>query len=477
MREGLTFDDVLLVPQYSDITTRKTVNTRTQLSKNIELNIPIVSSNMDTVTEAKMARKMAELGGIGIIHRFLTIDAQAAAVRKVKRAHNFVVGEPYTIAHDATYGELRQAIAKRGSSSFLVVNPASELVGIVTHRDIFFEDDESRPLSEFMTPFEELKYLELEEGQRVNFEEAKALLKKYKLEKLPLINAERKIKGLITAKDIHQRMEFPMAAKDARGRLLVGAAIGVKNDYLERTQALVEAGVDVLVIDIAHGHSKLLLDTMEKVKAAFPEVDLIAGNVATATATRDMISAGADAVKVGIGGGSTCSTRIVTGSGVPQLTAILDCVEVAAASGVPIIADGGIRVSGDIVKSLAAGAHTVMLGGLLAGCEESPGLTRIKDGQKIKIYRGMASYDAAMNRQTAEQGYKVDLQEYVPEGIETVIPYKGQMDEIIHQLIGGLRSGMSYLGAHSVEDMKAKAEFIKMSGAGWHESTPHAKKG
>lgn len=476
MREGLTYNDVLLVPRYSDIATRRSLSTRTRLSRRIELNIPVVSANMDTVTEAAMATRMAELGGIGIIHRFLTIEQQAEQVTRVKRSHNFVVRDPYTISQDATLADLQELSAIKGTRSFLVVDGAQRLTGIITARDTVFEDQLNTPVTELMTPFERLVYKQINEGEKINYDEARQLLKQHRLEKLPLVDGQRGIKGLITSKDIHKRMEYPDAIKDARGRLLVGAAIGVKNDYLERAGELVNAGVDVLVIDIAHGHSKFLIQTLAELKENFPEVDIIAGNVATGAGTRDLIAAGADAIKVGVGPGSTCSTRIVTGSGVPQLTAVMDAVTEAQKHAVPVIADGGVRVSGDIVKALAAGASSVMLGGLLGGCEESPGLTRIKDGQKVKVYRGMASFDAAMNRQSAEKGYQVDLDEYVPEGIETVMPYKGHVSEIVAQLIGGIRSGMSYLGAHSIAEMSENVEFMRMSNAGYGESVPHARK-
>jgi IMP dehydrogenase len=473
MREGLTYSDVLLVPQYSDIESRRNVSTHTRLSRRLKLHIPIVSANMDTVTESTMATRMAELGGIGIIHRFLTLAEQVREVAKVKRSHNFVIPDPYTIQQDSTLADVRDAMYQRSVTSFLVVDQNNRLCGIVTPRDMMFEDGLDTPLSQMMTPFERLVYKEVGSYKEVDYEQARQLLKAHKLEKLPLINAERQIIGLITAKDIQKRLQYPQAIKDAQGRLLVGAAIGVKNDYLERTQELVKAGVDVLVIDIAHGHFKYLLETLSQIKSEFPQIDVIAGNVASAAGTRDLIAAGADAIKVGVGPGSTCSTRIVTGSGVPQLTAVMDCVE--AANGIPVIADGGVRYSGDMVKALAAGASSVMLGGLLGGCEESPGLTRIKDGQKVKVYRGMASYDAARNRQSAEKGYEVDLDSYVPEGIETVMPYKGKVHEVIGQLMGGLRSGMSYLGAHTLPEMVEKAEFVRISPAGWHESTPHAQ--
>ncbi|HEY9844215.1 MAG TPA: IMP dehydrogenase [Candidatus Obscuribacterales bacterium] len=475
MREGLTYNDVLLVPRYSDIATRKSLSTQSRLSRRITLNTPVVSANMDTVTEAKMATKMAELGGIGIIHRFLTIEQQVDQVARVKRSHNFLIADPYTIQAGASLSELRAAIQYRGVNSFLVVNEQNVLAGMISPRDLLFEENDQSLVSDLMTPFERLVVKTVEAGAELDYEEARSLLREHRLEKLPLIYADRRIAGLITSKDIHKRMEYPLAVKDDQGRLLVGAAVGVKNDYLERAGELVKAGVDVLVIDIAHGHSRFLIETLSDLKSHYPQVDIIAGNVATAAATRDLILAGADAIKVGVGPGSTCSTRIVTGSGVPQLTAVLDARAEAIEHNVPIIADGGVRTSGDIVKALAAGAASVMLGGMLAGCEESPGLTRIKDGQKVKVLRGMASFDAAMNRQNAEAGYAVDLDAYVPEGIETVSPYKGQVAEIIAQLIGGLKSGMSYLGARTIEEMEEKAEFIKMSNAGWNESVPHAK--
>lgn len=476
MREALTYNDVLLVPRYSDISTRKALSTQTRLSRRITLNIPIVSANMDTVTEAAMATRMAELGGIGIIHRFLTIEQQIAQVARVKRSHNFVIADPYTISDSASLQEARDAGALKGVHSFLVIDQARRLVGMLTPRDMLFESRPETPVSDLMTPFERLICKEVEADCEVDYEEALNLLRQHRLEKLPVVDANRQIQGLVTSKDIHKRLEYPLAVKDAQGRLLVGAAIGIKNDYIERAEALVQAGADLLVIDIAHGHSKFLLETLAELKSRHPEADIIAGNVATAAGTRDLIAAGADAVKVGVGPGSTCSTRIVTGSGMPQLTAVMDACTEAAKSQVPVIADGGIRTSGDMVKALAGGAASVMLGGLLAGCEESPGRTRIKDGQKVKIYRGMASFDAAMSRQDAELGYQVELEAYVPEGIETVIPYKGPVADIVNQLLGGVRSGMSYLGARGISEMSSQAEFVKMSNAGWGESIPHARK-
>lgn len=475
MREGLTFDDVLLQPKFSAINSRKDVSTKSKLTKNITLNVPIISANMDTVTESAMAICMAEIGGIGIIHRFLTIEQQVKEVVKVKRAHNFIIHEPYTIDINSNIADVKFEMRVKGVHSLLVTDSEKKLKGIITNRDLLFEDNDELAITELMTPYERVIYKKVNHYSEVDFNDAKKILKTHKLEKLPLIDENNLVKGLITVKDIHKRLEFPNAVKDEKGRLLVGAAIGVKNDYLERTAALVKAGVDVLVIDIAHGHAQSLLDTLYRIKSEFPNVDVIAGNVATKHGTMDLISAGADAVKAGVGPGSTCQTRIVTGAGVPQLTAVMDCCESSIYSEVPLIADGGIRYSGDIVKALAAGASTVMLGSMFAGCEESPGHTRVKDGQKYKVYRGMASYDAAASRRTSEKGYDVNLDDYVPEGVETVIPYKGRVKEVLDQLIGGLRSGMSYLGVDTIEDMPKNADFIRMSPAGLSESKPHIK--
>ncbi|MBC7472668.1 MAG: IMP dehydrogenase [Candidatus Sericytochromatia bacterium] len=476
MREGLTFDDVLLQPRFSSIISRKEVNTKTRLTKNITINVPIVSANMDTVTESGMAICMAELGGMGIIHRFLTVEQQINEVIKVKRAHNFIIHDPYTIDISQNIGDVKLSMRNKGIHSLLVVDSQKRLKGIVTTRDLLFEDDDNVALETIMTSLEKLICKKVNHYSEVDFEDAKKILKTNKLEKLPLIDEQGMIKGLITVKDIEKRLEFPNAVKDNNGRLMVGAAIGVKNDYLERTAELVRVGVDVLVIDIAHGHSQSLLDTLYKIKSEFPHVDVIAGNVATKHGTLDLISAGADAIKCGVGPGGTCITRLVTGSGVPQLTAIMDCCETATYKDIPVIADGGIKYSGDIVKALAAGASSVMLGSLFAGCEESPGHTRIKDGQKFKVYRGMASYDAAASRTNTEKGYEINMTDYVPEGVETTIPYKGKVKEVMDQLVGGIRSGMSYLGVNEIEDMTKNADFIKMTAAGWHESKPHAQK-
>ncbi len=476
MREGLTFDDVLLQPKFSAINSRKDVSTKTKLTRNITLNIPIVSANMDTVTEASMSIRMAEMGGIGIIHRFLTIENQVKEVIKVKRAHNFIIQDPYTIHVESTVYDVKCEMKIRGVNSLLVVDSEKKMKGIITTRDLLFEDNDSLSIINLMTPLERVISKKVNHYSEVDFEDAKKILKVNKLEKLPLVDENQFVKGLITVKDIHKRLEFPNAVKDEKGRLLVGAAIGVKNDYLERTAELIKAGVDVLVIDIAHGHAQSLLDTLFKLKSEFPNIDIIAGNVASKHGALDLISAGADAVKCGVGPGSTCQTRIVTGSGVPQLTAIMDCCEASIYKDIPLIADGGVKYSGDIVKALAAGASSVMLGGILAGCEETPGKTRVKDGQKFKAYRGMASYDAAESRGKSEKGYEVSLDDYVPEGVETVIPYKGKAKEVVDQLVGGLRSGMSYLGVDSIEDMAKNADFIKMSPSGLYESKPHINK-
>lgn len=476
IREGLTFNDVLLVPKYSDVESRRKLSVKTQLSKNLTLNIPIMSANMDTVTEYKMAICMAELGGIGIIHRYLPIEEQAEQVRKVKRAHNFIISEPYSISENADLDELRMAMKKYEVKSLLAIDNEGRLKGIISKKDLLFEISENTVVKNLMTNIENLVYKIAESLSELDFNQMYTMLKEHKVKQIPVVNQEMKVLGLVTLKDVEKRLNFPDALKDHKGRLRVGAAVGVINDYLERTAELVKAGVDVLVIDIAHGHSKHTIEAIKNIKKDFPNVDVIAGNVATAEATRDLILAGADSIKVGIGPGSTCSTRIVTGCGVPQLTAVVDCYNAAKEYNIPVIADGGIRTSGDIVKALAAGASSVMIGGMLAGCEESPGHTRVRDGQKVKIYRGMASYDAVANRKQKESGYKIEMSEYTPEGVETITPYKGYVSEVISQLVGGIRSGMSYIGTTSVPEMVKNAEFIRITSSGWNESIPHALK-
>lgn len=466
---GLTFDDVLLVPHRSTVSTRRQVSTRTQLCRGIELAIPVVSASMDTVTEGTMAIAMAREGGIGIIHRFLPVEEHVAEVRRVKRAESVVIDAPYTLPPDATVGQAAAFMDEHGSAGILVIDRERRVLGIVTARDVLFEDGAAgRPITTVMTPRERL--ITAPAGTPV--EEAKQILHRHRIEKLPLIDQAGRLVGLISSRDIQSRLRFPHATKDARGRLRVGAAIGVRGDYLERAEALVAAEVDTLVIDIAHGHSDLSFATIEAVRKRCGNVPLIAGNVATAEGTHDLIASGVDGVKVGVGPGSTCTTRVVTGAGVPQLTAILECAQAAAGSGVPVIGDGGIRGSGDLVKALAAGAATVMLGNLLAGTEESPGASVNRNGRQFKLYRGMASLWASAERRDMPQEDDL-LSEIVPEGVEALVPYRGRVAGVLAQLVGGLRSGISYCGATTVAELRANARFIRMTDAGVRESNPH----
>ena len=466
---GLTFDDVLLVPRRSAVSTRRQIGTRTPLCRGLDLAIPIVSASMDTVTEGAMAIAMAREGGIGIIHRFLPIEEHVAEVRRVKRAESVVIDAPYTLPPDGTVGQAAAFMDEHGSAGILVIDPERRLLGIVTARDVLFEAGAAdRPITAVMTPRERL--ITAPAGTPV--EEAKQILHRHRIEKLPLVDQGGRLVGLITSRDIQSRQRHPQATKDARGRLQVGAAIGVRGDYLERAEALVAAEVDVLVIDIAHGHSDLSFATIDAVRGRCGKVPLIAGNVATAEGTRDLIARGVDGVKVGVGPGSTCTTRIVTGSGVPQLTAILECARAAAGSGVPVIGDGGIRGSGDLVKALAGGAATVMLGNLLAGTEESPGASVSRNGRQFKLYRGMASLWASAERRDMPQEDDL-LSEIVPEGVEALVPYRGRVAGVLAQLVGGLRSGMSYCGATTLAELRANAKFIRMTDAGVRESMPH----
>ena len=469
---GLTFDDVLLVPQRSPIPSRRDVDTSSRFSRHITLHIPIVSSNMDTVTEGRMAIAMARAGGIGVIHRFLPAARQAAEVARVKRAESFVVEDPFTLPPEATVGQARAALAERGIGGVVIVDSERRPVGIVTTRDLLFAPDAEQPATAVMTPRERL----VTAPQGISLEEAQRLLHEHRIEKLPLIDAQGRLAGLITAQDITKLAQHPHASKDAKGRLRVAAAIGVQAADVERARLLLGAGADALVIDIAHGHADHTMAMIRRIRREFGDVELIAGNVATAEGVRDLAEAGVDAVKVGVGAGSICITRIVTGSGVPQLTAIAECAEAARAYDLPIIADGGIRTSGDIVKALAAGASTVMLGNLLAGTEESPGATVIRDGQKVKVTRGMASLSATISRELLEHGedtFDQDWEKVVPEGVEAVVPYRGAVAEVLQQLVGGLRSGMSYCGARTIAELQEKAEFIQMTPAGVRESGPH----
>ncbi|MCH7965840.1 MAG: IMP dehydrogenase [Thaumarchaeota archaeon] len=468
-KEGLTFDDVLLVPKYSDITSRSQIDLSTKLSRNISINIPFVSANMDTVTESSMAMAMARAGGIGIIHRFLSIKEQASEVLKVKRSGSVIIENPYSISSDKSIRDALDYAEDKEISGLLVVDSNSKLVGIITERDLLFADPNDH-IQDVMTK----DVVTAKPG--VALDEAKEILHKHRIEKLPIVDDSGVIKGLITSKDIINNADYPNASKDKKGRPLVGAAVGVKGDFLERSESLLEAGVDVLVVDIAHGHSENALNTVRNIKKAFPDCELIAGNIATAQGAEDLIKAGVDAVKVGVGSGSICITRVITGSGVPQLTAVIDCAKVGKDHGIPIISDGGTRTSGDATKALAAGASSVMIGGMLGGTDESPGTVLTKNGKRFKVYRGMASLAASLGRKSKETGsfsLDDDLNDYVAEGVEAMVPYKGTVIDILKQLIGGVRSGLSYCGAHTISQMQDNAEFIKMSRAGFAESQPH----
>jgi len=469
-KEGLTFDDVLLVPKFSDITSRSQTNLDTKLSKNISLNIPLISANMDTVTESSMALAMAQQGGIGIIHRFLTIEEETDQVLKVKRSGSVMIENPYFVGPDKTVSDAISYMGEKGVHGLLVMDSESKLVGILTRRDVVFESESNQLVKDVMTK----DVITAKPG--INLDEAKEILHKHRIEKLPLIDDSGLVKGLITSKDITNIENFPQASKDKKGRPLVGAAVGVKGDFMDRTESLLEAGADVIVVDIAHGHSENAVNTIRHIKKAFPNSELIAGNVATASGAEDLIKAGVDAVKVGVGSGSICITRVVTGSGVPQLTAVLDCAKVGKKHDVPIISDGGIRTSGDVTKALAAGSSSVMVGSILGGTDESPGSFMTKNGKRFKIYRGMASFYASLGRQSKENGkvsIEDDLNDYVAEGVEAMVPYKGSVTDILKQLTGGIRSGLSYCGAHTIKQMQENAEFIKMSTAGFTESNPH----
>ena len=469
-KEGLTFDDVLLVPKFSDITSRSQTNLETKLSKNISLNIPLISANMDTVTESSMALAMAQQGGLGIIHRFLTIEEETNQILKVKRSGSVMIENPYFIGPDKTVNDAISYMGEKGVHGLLVMDSESKLVGILTRRDVVFESESNQLVKDIMTK----DVITAKLG--INLDEAKQILHKHRIEKLPLTDDSGLVKGLITSKDITNIENFPQASKDKKGRPLVGAAVGVKGDFMDRTESLLEAGADVIVVDIAHGHSENAVNTVRHIKKAFPNSELIAGNVATASGAEDLIKAGVDAVKVGVGSGSICITRIVTGSGVPQLTAVLDCAKVGKKHDVPIISDGGIRTSGDITKALAAGSSSVMVGSILGGTDESPGSFMTRNGKRFKIYRGMASFYASLGRKSKENGkvsFEDDLNDYVAEGVEAMVPYKGNVTDILKQLTGGIRSGLSYCGAHTIKQMQENAEFIKMSHAGYTESQPH----
>ena len=465
--EGLTYDDVLLVPDYSEVLPSQ-VNISSQFSRNIRLNMPIVAAAMDTVTEAKMAIAIAQEGGIGVLHKNMTIEQQAAEVRKVKRSESGMILDPVTLSKDANVGEALAIMKEHKIGGIPIINADNDLVGIVTNRDLRFEKDKEKSIIEVMTSEK------LVTTQLTDLENAEDILQANKIEKLPVVDEEGKLVGLITYKDITKNKTRPNACKDSYGRLRVAAAVGVTPDTIDRVSALVAAGVDAIIVDTAHGHSKGVIDTVAKVKQAFPELDVVAGNIATGKAALALVEAGADAVKVGIGPGSICTTRVVAGVGVPQLSAVLGVVEALKGTGVPVIADGGIRYSGDIVKALVAGGNTVMLGSIIAGVEEAPGETIIYEGRKFKAYRGMGSVEAmqAGSKDRYFQGNEDNDKKLVPEGIVGRVAYKGHLNEVLHQMVGGLRAGMGYCGAATIEDM-SEAKFIRITSAGVTESHPH----
>ncbi len=465
-KEGLTFDDVLLIPAESDVTPNM-VRLGTKLAKNLELNIPIMTSAMDTVTESKMAIAVAREGGIGIIHKNMTIDRQADEVDRVKRSQNGVIGNPFFLSANNIVADADELMAKYRISGVPIVGDDGRLCGIITNRDMRFVTDFSMKISEVMTKD---NLVTAPEGTTLS--DAQDILRKYKIEKLPLIDGDGRLKGLITIKDIEKAVKYPNSARDAQGRLVVGAAIGVTDDVLDRAGALVDAQVDCLVLDSAHGHSKNIINCLEKVKNKFPDTVVIAGNVATAEGTEALIKAGADCVKVGIGPGSICTTRVIAGVGVPQITAVYDAACMASKYGVPIIADGGIKYSGDIVKALAAGGSCVMLGSLLAGCEEAPGEVEIYQGRSFKVYRGMGSL-GAMAAGSKDRYFQTGSKKLVPEGVEGRVPYKGALSDTVFQLCGGIRSGMGYCGCHTISELHEKTRFVRITGAGLKESHPH----
>ena len=467
--EGLTYDDVLLVPNYSEVLPRE-VDIRTQFTRNIRINIPIVSAAMDTVTESRMAISIAREGGIGVLHKNMSIEDQAMKVRKVKRAESGMILDPVTLPLHALVQDAKANMREHSIGGIPIVDDGGRLIGIVTNRDLRFEKNNDRPISEVMTS-ENLVTV----AQGTSMEEAEEILQEYKIEKLPVVDADYKLVGLITFRDITKLTQKPIANKDSYGRLRVAAAIGVTSDAVERTTALVGAGVDAIVIDTAHGHTRGVVQILKDVKRAFPDLEVIVGNIATAEAARYLVDAGADAVKVGIGPGSICTTRVVAGVGFPQFSAVLEVAEAIKGSGVPVIADGGIRYTGDIPKAIAAGADTVMLGSLLVGTKESPGETIIYEGRKFKSYRGMGSVEAMKHgsKDRYFQDVEDDIKKLVPEGIVGRVPYKGDLYESIHQFVGGLRAGMGYCGAASIAALKENGRFIKITASGIHESHPH----
>ena len=463
--EGITFDDVLLVPAYSEVTPNM-VDLSTYLTKKVKLNIPMMGASMDTVTEHRMAIAMARQGGIGIIHKNMSIEAQADEVDKVKRSENGVITDPFSLSPEHTLQDADNLMAKFRISG-VPITEGTKLVGIITNRDLKFETDFSKKIKESMTS-EGL--ITAPEG--ITLEEAKAILAKARKEKLPIVDKDNNLKGLITIKDIEKQIKYPLSAKDAQGRLLCGAGVGITTNMMDRVDALVKAHVDVIVVDSAHGHSKNILEAVKNIKKTYPDLQVIAGNVATGEAVKALIEAGADAVKIGIGPGSICTTRVVAGIGVPQITAIMDAYKVAKEYNIPIIADGGIKYSGDMTKAIAAGANVCMMGSIFAGCDESPGTFELYQGRKYKVYRGMGSL-AAMENGSKDRYFQEDAKKLVPEGVEGRVAYKGSVEDTVFQLIGGLRSGMGYCGAPNIETLKEIGKFVKISAASLKESHPH----
>ena len=463
--EGITFDDVLLVPAYSEVVPNQ-VDLTTYLTKTIKLNIPMMSAGMDTVTEHRMAIAMARQGGIGIIHKNMTIEAQADEVDKVKRSENGVITDPFYLSPEHTLADANDLMAKFRISG-VPITENGKLVGIITNRDLKFETDFSKKIKESMTS-ENLITAKV----GITLDEAKKILAKARKEKLPIVDDDFNLRGLITIKDIEKQIKYPLSAKDAQGRLLCGAAVGITANVLDRVDALVKAHVDVVVLDSAHGHSVNVLNCVKMIKEKYPDLPVIAGNVATGEATRDLIEAGADAVKVGIGPGSICTTRVVAGIGVPQVTAVMNCYEVAKEYGIPIIADGGIKYSGDMTKAIAAGANVCMMGSIFAGCDESPGTFELYQGRKYKVYRGMGSI-SAMENGSKDRYFQTNAKKLVPEGVEGRVAYKGSVEDTVFQLMGGLRAGMGYCGTPTIEELKERGRFVKISAASLKESHPH----
>ncbi|PFG15464.1 IMP dehydrogenase [Bacillus sp. es.036] len=465
-KEGLTFDDVLLTPAFSDVLPRE-VSVKTQLTKDLELNVPIISAGMDTVTEAPMAISMARQGGLGIIHKSMSMEEQAEHVDRVKRSESGVITDPFFLTPEHQVFDAEHLMGKYRISGVPIVNDERKLVGILTNRDLRFIEDYSIQIKDVMT-----KENLVTAPVGTTLKEAERVLQKHRIEKLPLVDEDGTLRGLITIKDIEKVIQFPQSAKDSRGRLLVGAAVGNTTDALKRVEKLVEAGVDVIVLDSAHGHTEGIMTKVSEIKSAYPNLPIIAGNVATAEGTKALIEAGADVVKVGIGPGSICTTRVIAGVGVPQITAVYECATEARKHGVSIIADGGIKFSGDIVKAIAAGGHAVMLGSILAGVDESPGEREIYQGRQFKVYRGMGSI-GAMEKGSKDRYFQENMSKLVPEGIEGRVPYKGPLTDTIHQLIGGLRSGMGYCGTKTLNSLREDSQFVRITGAGLRESHPH----